>query len=258
MNDALPHGTDASVCGAPVSGAPVSGAPVSLRGVTKVYDGSTVAVEDVSFDVHPGTVTALIGANGAGKTTTLRMILGLADPTEGSVHTLGVAPRNLHQAPGDVGAVLTELTETRGGSAERELAIWAAAFGVSRTRVREVLELVDLADVRRRKVKTFSPGMKQRLQLAAALLPDPELLVLDEPSTGLDPAGIRWLRTTLRSLAAEGRTIVLSSHQLTEIERTVDHVLVLDRRICFDGPLDELVAGQDLEQRFLELTGSPA
>lgn len=228
--------------------------PVSLRGVTKIYDKSILAIEDVTFDLVPGQVTALIGANGAGKTTLIRLILGLADPTRGSIQTFGRPPRELYKAHREVGAVLTELTETRGGTAERELAIWASAYGVSTSRINEVLALVDLTDVRRRKVKTFSTGMKQRLQLAVALLPDPELLVLDEPSTGLDPVGIHWLRTMLRELADEGRTVVLSSHQLTDVERTVDRVIVLKRQVRFDGPLEALLEGKDLEQRFLELT----
>jgi len=228
--------------------------PVSLRDVSKTFD-DTVAVKNVTFDVPQGQVTALIGANGAGKTTTLRMILGLADPTEGSVKTLGLNPRNLHQLKGAVGAVLTELNETPSASAERELSIWAAAQNIPRSRVREVLDLVELTDVRRRKVKKFSTGMKQRLQLAIALLPDPELLVLDEPSTGLDPKGIRWLRELLKGLAAEGRTVILSSHQLTEIERTVDQVVVLQQSVRYVGSLDDLVGQHDLEQRFLELTG---
>ena len=231
--------------------------PVSFRGVTKAF-GEVTAVEDLTFDVPSGRVTALIGANGAGKTTTLRMILGLAEPSEGTVRTFGVAPRDSHGASETVSAVLSELGGTSGATANRELSIWAAAYGVSQSRVSEVLALVDLTDVRKRKIKNFSSGMKQRLSLATALLPDPELLVLDEPSTGLDPMGIRWLRETLRAFAADGRTVILSSHQLTEIERTVDQLIVLDRTIRFAGPLEEFVGGRDLEQRFLEVTSGAA
>ena len=208
-------------------------------GLTKRYS-DTVAVDDLSFRLEPGSITGFLGANGAGKTTTLRMLLGLATPTAGTA-TIGGVPYGALPAPArTVGAVL----EPRFHPARRardHLRALAAASGVADRRVGEVLELVGLANVARRRVGGFSLGMRQRLGLAAALLGDPEVLVLDEPANGLDPEGIQWLRALLRSFGDEGRTILVSSHLLAEVAQTVDDVLVIaGGRLVAHAPLRDL------------------
>ncbi|MBM2822525.1 MAG: transporter ATP-binding protein [Thermoleophilia bacterium] len=201
---------------------------IEVEGLTKRY-GATLAVDDLSFSVAPGTVTGFLGPNGAGKSTTLRAILGLVLPTSGRTAVLGRPYRELDRPVQRVGALLETFDAHPGRSGRNHLRVLAAAGGVPRSRVEEVLSLVDLTGAARRRVKGYSLGMRQRLGLAAALLGDPEVLVLDEPANGLDPQGIRWLRDLLRSQAAEGRTVLLSSHVLAEIAQTVDRVVIIHR-----------------------------
>jgi ABC-2 type transport system ATP-binding protein len=199
------------------------------------------AVDHLSFTVDTGTITGFLGPNGSGKTTTLRALLGLVEPTSGTVRIAGSRYRDLENPLRHVGAML-ESSAHPSRTARNHLRVVAAEARMSRTRVDEVLELVELTSAANRRVGTFSLGMHQRLGLATALISEPEILVLDEPANGLDPQGIRWLRDFLRSLAGEGRTILLSSHVLAEVAQTVDHVVVIDHgRIVADEPLDVLM-----------------
>jgi ABC-2 type transport system ATP-binding protein len=189
----------------------------------------TVAVDDLSFKVREGAITGFLGPNGAGKTTTLRIILGLVRPTAGRATVTGRLYRELADPPRQVGAVLEASSFHPGRSGRNHLRVVAAAAGIERARVDEVLALVQLTEDGGRRVGGYSLGMQQRLSLAAALLGDPNVLVLDEPANGLDPQGIRWLRELLRSLADEGRTILISSHVLAEIEQIADEVVIIHR-----------------------------
>ena len=201
---------------------------IEVENLTKRY-GSTLAVDDLSFAVAPGTVTGFLGPNGAGKSTTLRAILGLVHPSAGRTSVLGMPYRQLDKLPERVGAVLETFDAHPGRSGRNHLRVLATSAGIPTSRVDELLELVELTGAERRRAKGYSLGMRQRLGLAAALLGDPEVLVLDEPANGLDPQGIRWLRDLLRSLAQEGRTVLLSSHVLAEIAQTVDEVVIIHR-----------------------------
>ncbi len=201
---------------------------IEVDRLTKRY-GSTLAVDDLSFTVEPGTITGFLGPNGAGKSTTLRAILGLIHPTAGTTTVLGRPYRDLDEPLERVGALLETFDAHPGRSGRNHLRVLARASRLPRSRVEEVLELVDLTDVGARRVKAYSLGMRQRLGLAAALLGDPDVLVLDEPANGLDPQGIRWLRDLLRSQAAQGRTVLISSHVLAEIAQTVDEVVIIHR-----------------------------
>jgi ABC-2 type transport system ATP-binding protein len=201
---------------------------IEVEQLTKRY-GKTLAVEDLSFAVQPGTITGFLGPNGAGKSTTLRSIVGLVHPTSGRTAVLGKPYRELDRPAQRVGTVLESFDAHPGRSGRNHLRVLALAAGIPGSRVDEVLVLVDMAAAGRRRVKGYSLGMRQRLGLAAALLGDPEVLVLDEPANGLDPQGIRWLRDFLRSLAAGGRTILISSHVLAEIAQTVDDVVIIHR-----------------------------
>jgi ABC-2 type transport system ATP-binding protein len=215
-------------------------AVIEVNALTKRF-GKTVAVDDLSFTVERGRITGFLGPNGAGKTTTLRVLLGLVEPTGGSATILGRRYRSLEDPAARVGAVLeaTGYHPTRSG--RNHLRVLAAAIGAPPARVDEVLALVKLEPWGRKKVKTYSLGMRQRLSLACALLGDPEVLVLDEPANGLDPEGIRWLRDLLRSLSAQGKTILISSHVLAEIAQTVDEVAIIQRgRLIAHASLDEL------------------
>jgi ABC-2 type transport system ATP-binding protein len=189
----------------------------------------TVAVDDLSFEVREGAITGFLGPNGAGKTTTLRVILGLVRPTSGRATVSGKLYRELGEPVRQVGAVLEASSFHPGRSGRDHLRVVAASAGIERVRVDEVLGLVQLTEDGRRRVGGYSLGMRQRLSLAAALLGDPRVLVLDEPANGLDPQGIRWLRELLRSLAAEGRTILISSHVLAEVEQVADEVVIIHR-----------------------------
>jgi len=206
--------------------------------------GKTQAVSDLSFRVEPGTITGFLGPNGAGKSTTLRAILGLVHPDAGRATVLGLPYRQLDRPLHRVGAVLEASEVHPGRSGRNHLRVQAAAAGLPRSRVDEVLSLVELSAAAKRRVKGYSLGMRQRLGLATALLGDPEVLVLDEPANGLDPAGIRWLRDFLRSLAAEGRTILVSSHVLSEVSQTADSVVIIHRgTLVQQGSIAEVVAG---------------
>jgi ABC-2 type transport system ATP-binding protein len=214
---------------------------IEVHGLTKRF-GSTLAVDDLTFSVKPGTVTGFLGPNGAGKSTTMRAILGLVTPTAGSTTVLGRQYRELDEPVRRVGVLLETFDAHPGRSGRNHLRVLALAGGIARSRVDEVLALVDLGQASRRRVKGYSLGMRQRLGLAAALLGDPEVLVLDEPANGLDPQGIRWLRDFLRTLAGEGRTILISSHVLAEVAQTVDEVVIIHR-----GKLIQQAAIAELE-----------
>ena len=235
------------------------GPVVRCSSLTKRY-GEVVAVDRISFALEPGTVTGFLGPNGAGKTTTLRLLLGLAEPTSGEALVFGRRYRELEQPARHVGAVLESSDYHPSRSGRDHLRTLALAAELPVSRVEEVLELVELRKAAGRRVRTYSLGMRQRLGVAAALLGDPDLLVLDEPANGLDPAGVRWLRTFLRSLAAAGRTVLVSSHLLAEVAQTVDRVLVIDQgRLLAQGTLAELTSeGQTLEDVYLALTGDEA
>jgi ABC-2 type transport system ATP-binding protein len=215
---------------------------IEVRGLTKDY-GRTRAVDGLSFDVRPGHVTGFLGPNGAGKSTTMRMILGLDRPTRGTALVLG-RPYPAHHRPlFEVGAVLESRAVHGGRSAYHHLLCLAQSNGIGRRRVEEVLGLVGLSDAAGRRARAFSLGMSQRLGLAAALLGDPAVLLCDEPVNGLDPEGIHWIRSLLRSLAAEGRTVFVSSHLMSEMALTADHLIVVGRgRLLADASVAEVVA----------------
>jgi ABC-2 type transport system ATP-binding protein len=215
---------------------------IQVENLTKRYR-KTVAVDDLSFKIREGAITGFLGPNGAGKTTTLRVILGLVHPTAGRATVTGRLYRQLDSPTRQVGAVLEATDFHPGRSGRNHLRVLAAATGIPRSRVEEVLELVDLQDAAGRRAGGYSLGMRQRLSLAGALLGDPRILVLDEPANGLDPQGIRWLREFLRSLAAEGRTIFISSHVLAEVEQIVDEVVIIHRgKFVVQATTAELVA----------------
>jgi ABC-2 type transport system ATP-binding protein len=215
---------------------------IEIRRLTKRYR-KVVAVDDLSFSVLPGRITGFVGPNGAGKTTTLRSLLGLVTPTSGEALIEGKPYARLPAPANRVGAVLETSTFHPGRSGRNHLRTIAAAAGIPRGRVEELLELVGLSGAARRRVGGYSLGMRQRLGLAAALMGDPEILVLDEPANGLDPEGIRWLRTFLRGLAAEGRTVLVSSHVLAELAQTADDVAIIAKgRLVAHAPVDELTA----------------
>jgi ABC-2 type transport system ATP-binding protein len=245
-----------------------SGAPLTLKdgaqgpvlevsSLTKRY-GEVTAVDDLTFSLPPGTVTGFLGPNGAGKTTTLRLVLGLAEPTSGEALVFGKPYRELDDPAGRVGAVLESSDLHPGRSGRDHLRALALAAEVPSSRVDEVLSVVELETAARRRVKTYSLGMRQRLALGGALLGDPKLLILDEPANGLDPAGVHWLRTYMRRFAEQGGTVLVASHMLAEAAQTVDRVVIIDRgRLVATGRLDELAeGGQTLEDAFLRLTGT--
>ncbi|MEV6868439.1 ATP-binding cassette domain-containing protein [Streptosporangium subroseum] len=232
---------------------------VEVRGLTKHFD-KVAAVTDLSFTVEPGVVTGFLGPNGSGKTTTLRMLLGLARPTSGTATIGGRRYVDLPHPARTVGAVLDASSFHPGRSARNHLRVYGDMISCSERRIDEVVDLLDMPEFADRPVRGFSAGMRQRLNLATAMLGDPPVLVLDEPSTGLDPEGIAWLRRFLRAMAAEGRTVLVSSHVLSEAEQMVDEVLVIRRgRLMAAGPLADLTTdGSSLEQAFLRLTGGAA
>lgn len=217
---------------------------LEVRSLTKEFGRSVRAVSDLSFRVEPGRVTGFLGPNGSGKTTTLRCLLGLVTPTSGETLVGGQPYRELHEPLRVVGAALEASGFHPGRTARGHLSVVAASAGIPRTRVTEVLELVGLAEAATRKVGGYSLGMRQRLSLATALLGDPSVLILDEPANGLDPEGIAWLRNFLRSLAAEGRTVLVSSHVLSEVQLTVDDVVIIRKgELVSYGSLDDLSSG---------------
>jgi ABC-2 type transport system ATP-binding protein len=230
---------------------------IEVREIRKRY-GATVAVDGLSFDVRPGVVTGFLGPNGSGKSTTMRMILGLDRPDAGRALINGRRYRDLGWPLREVGASLEAAAFHPGRSARAHLAALAASNGIARSRVDEVLATVGLAAVARRRAGTFSLGMAQRLGIATALLGDPPVLLMDEPANGLDPEGIHWLRTLLRSLAAAGRTVFVSSHLISEMALTADHLVVIGRgRLLADTSVTELSSrASSLEAAFLELTAN--
>ena len=216
---------------------------IELTDITKRY-GSTVAVDHLSFEVRPGEVTGFLGPNGAGKSTTMRMVVGLDAPTCGQVTVDGHPYRELRFPLRHVGALLEAKAIHPGRSARDHLRWLADSNGIGRRRVDEVLELVGLADVAHRRSGGFSLGMGQRLGIATALLGDPATLLLDEPVNGLDPEGIQWIRDLLRSLAAEGRSVLVSSHLMSEMALTADRLIVVGRgRLIAEGTVEDLVRG---------------
>jgi ABC-2 type transport system ATP-binding protein len=248
--------TSEAVTAAPLLGPAVhDDAVVHADHLTKRF-GDVVAVDDLSFALGPGTVTGFLGPNGAGKTTTLRMLLHLVEPTAGSALVFGGRYQDLEQPADRVGAVLEAADFHPGRSGRDHLFSLALALGqaagdrslrgrerAARKRVDAVLELVELSGAARRRVGSYSLGMRQRLGLAGALLGDPELLILDEPANGLDPEGVRWLRDFLRRFAAEGKTVFVSSHVLAEVAQTVDQVVIINKgKLVTFAPLAELTA----------------
>jgi ABC-2 type transport system ATP-binding protein len=218
---------------------------IEVRELTKVF-GPTRAVDNLSFTVEPGSVTGFLGPNGAGKTTTLRMILGLVRPTSGSSTVSGLPYSQLPHPLRTVGAALEAASFHPARTARNHLRIMTAAAGLPDARADEVLAMVGLGADGKRKVRGYSLGMRQRLGLAATLLGDPRVLILDEPANGLDPEGIRWLRGFFRHLAGQGRTVLVSSHQLNEVQEVADRVVILDRgRLIRSGSIQELTAGSD-------------
>jgi ABC-2 type transport system ATP-binding protein len=234
-------------------------AEIEVRGLTKTF-GRVTAVRNVSFTAPAGKVTGFLGPNGSGKTTTLRAVLGLVRPTAGEALIGGVPYGRLAQPRRRVGALLEATGFHPGRRARDHLRVLAAAAEIPDRRVDEVLDVVDLAPAANRRVREFSLGMRQRLGLAAALLGDPRVLLLDEPANGLDPAGIVWLRGLLRRLAAEGRTVVFASHVLNEVAQTASHVVIVNAgELRFAGPLHDLGGTSGaLESAFLKLTAAPA
>jgi len=218
---------------------------IKAEHLTKRFGKKVLAVDDVSFAIEPGTISGVLGPNGAGKTTTLRMILDLVRPTAGSVTILGSRYRDMRAPAARVGALLDASGFHPGRSGRNALRVIALGAGISDARVDETLALVELEGAARRAVKGYSTGMKQRLALAAALLGDPEVLILDEPANGLDPEGMLWLRTFLRKLAREGRTVLVSSHVLAEVEQTVDDILIMSEgKLLAQGSMRELMASR--------------
>ncbi|TLM82542.1 ABC transporter ATP-binding protein [Pseudarthrobacter sp. NamE5] len=217
---------------------------IEATGLTKVY-GDKTAVDGVSFTVQAGHVTGFLGPNGAGKSTTMRMIMGLDRPTSGSVTVNGV-PFAQHSAPlREIGSLLDAKAVHTGRTAYNHLLAMAATHSISRKRVQEVIDMTGLGEVSKKKVKGFSLGMGQRLGIAAALLGDPQTIILDEPVNGLDPEGVVWVRNLVKYLASEGRTVFLSSHLMSEMALTADHLIVIGRgRIIADAPIGEIITGK--------------
>ncbi len=215
---------------------------VVTESLTKRF-GALVAVDDLSFALEPGTITGFLGPNGAGKTTTLRMLLGLAAPTSGRALVFGEPYARVGDAALRIGAVLEATDFHPGRSGRDHLRMLSDAVELPRSRVEEVLRMVELTDAAGRRAKGYSLGMRQRLGLAGALLGDPELLILDEPANGLDPEGVRWLRDFLRTFVADQRTVLVSSHVLAEVAQTVDQVLIINRgRLVVESSLEQLTA----------------
>ena len=233
---------------------------IEVRGLTKRY-GATLAVDGLSFDIQPGVVTGFLGPNGSGKSTTMRMILGQDMPDAGRA-TIGGRPyASLRWPLREVGAVLDAKAFHPGRSARAHLTALAASNAIARRRVGEVLAEVGLTSVASRRAGTFSLGMAQRLGIAAALLGDPGVLLFDEPVNGLDPDGVRWIRQLLRDLAAEGRTVFVSSHLMSEMAVTAEHLVIVGRgRLLADTTVAEMSAqgGGNLENAFFALTGDSA
>jgi len=232
---------------------------IEARGLVKRY-GPTTAVDNLSFDVQPGTVTGFLGPNGAGKSTTMRMILRLDRPDAGTVRIGGRDFRDMRWPLREVGALLEAKAFHPGRSARAHLTALAASNSIGRQRVNEVLEITGMGKAASRRAGKFSLGMSQRLGIAAALLGDPAVLLLDEPVNGLDPEGIRWIRNLLKSLAAQGRTVLVSSHLISEVAQTADQLIVIGQgRLLAQTTTAELSSGgRSLEEAFFGLTEGSA
>ena len=229
-------------------------ATIAFSNLTKRY-GDVTAVRDLTFTCNAGRITGLLGPNGAGKSTTMRALVGLVRPTSGAALILGSPYEELADARHRVGVMIDGVGPLAHLPGRTELRVWARSLGIPEVRGEEVLRDVGLAEAASRRIATYSQGMRQRHALATALLADPEILVLDEPTNGLDPDGIRATRSLLRRLADEGRTVLVSSHALSELERYVDDVVIIQQTVRFAGPLSDLHvgAGAGLEERFFEL-----
>lgn len=232
---------------------------ISVSGLSKRY-GATTAVDDLSFEVTPGAVTGFLGPNGSGKSTTMRMLMGLDAPNAGKALINGIPYGALRWPLREVGALLEAHAYHPGRSAYHHLSALAAGGGLPKARVDEVLWTVGLTKVADQRAGTFSLGMSQRLGIAAALLGDPWVLLFDEPVNGLDPEGVHWIRNLMRSLAAEGRTVLVSSHLMSEMALTAERLLVIGAgRLLADTSVAELTAdGSSLEEAFFRLTSSSA
>jgi ABC-2 type transport system ATP-binding protein len=227
---------------------------IEFRNLSKQYK-DVLAVSNFSAQVQSGRVTGFLGPNGAGKSTALRCLLGLVNPSGGEALIKGGPYSALSNPIKEVGAVLDSRGFHPGLTALQNLKVMASASGIDFSRIQEVLKVVDLEGATNKRTKGFSLGMKQRLSLAIAMLGDPDILILDEPANGLDPIGIVWLREFVRKLASEGRTILVSSHQLAEMQNTVDDVLIINKGILVaQGSIDEIRQGKSLEEAFLDLT----
>ncbi|WP_134323392.1 ABC transporter ATP-binding protein [Cumulibacter soli] len=214
---------------------------ITAEHLTKRY-GHVTAVDDVSFQCEPGTITGFLGPNGAGKSTALRMLTGLSSPTSGRATIGGSQYADLPNPGRLVGVMLDAAAQHPGRTGLETLSLAARVMGLPRRRATEMLEQVDIADAARRRVGTYSLGMRQRLGIASALLGYPQMLILDEPANGMDPAGIRWMRSLLRDFAGRGGTVLLSSHLLGEIQATADHLVVIEHgRVVAQGALQELL-----------------
>jgi ABC-2 type transport system ATP-binding protein len=226
---------------------------ITLHGLTKTY-GDVTAVDDLSLEIRPGRVTGFLGPNGSGKSTTMRMVLGLDAPTAGSALVGGRLYRDLERPLREVGALLDANARHPRRSARQHLVAMARSNGIGRRRVDEVLELVGIADVADRRAGGFSLGMGQRAGIAGALLGDPGVLMFDEPVNGLDPDGVRWVRDLMRGLAAEGRTVFVSSHLMSEMQLTADHLVVIGRgRLLADAPVADVISGASLTSVLVRL-----
>ena len=227
---------------------------IEFSGLVKQY-GKQRAVDNLTATVQSGRITGFLGPNGAGKSTTLRCLVGLSGPTSGTTKIMGSDYQSLTSPLSKVGTVLDSRGFHPALTGKQNLKVVAAAAGISDSRVDEVLALVELTDAKDKRMKNYSLGMKQRLALAGAILGDPEILILDEPANGLDPAGIAWLRSFLRGMAQGGRTILVSSHQLAELQNTVDDVIVIHKgKLIAQGTIAEVRGEGTLEEAFLKLT----
>ena len=230
-------------------------AAIAITGLVKTY-GKQNAVDNLTANIAQGRITGFLGPNGAGKSTTLRCLVGLSNPTSGSALIFDKQYRDLDNPLTKVGTVLDSRGFHPALTGRQNLRVVAAAAGIADSRVDEVLEMVELTEAANKRMKNYSLGMKQRLALAGAILGDPEILILDEPANGLDPAGIAWLRKFLRKLAEGGRTILVSSHQLAEMQNTVDDVLIINKgKLIASGSMKEVIGEGTLEDAFLALTG---
>jgi ABC-2 type transport system ATP-binding protein len=228
---------------------------IEFRNLAKQYKDVT-AVANLSAKIEPGRITGFIGPNGAGKSTALRCLLGLAEPTSGEALIEGKRYSQLVNPLRKVGAVLDSSGFNGGLTATQNLKVICAASGLNPSKIAELLKLVELDHAANKRTRGFSLGMRQRLSLAAALLGEPDILVLDEPANGLDPIGIAWLRDFLRNLASQGKTILVSSHQLAEMQHTIDDVLIINRgTLIAQGNAKQIMGEQSLEEAFMRLIG---